>query len=162
MSRLFMRGLDEQLRSQVKLRLEIRYPLHQAGTPYTVKQLVDTLLYMSDNGAIAMTATGTATVGKTEGVDVRVFAEAVKGFTAAVERYGSQPANATSAPRSVGGLQPSYSRPSVPSGAGQRAPACNFCGGLDHFVCSCPRAEEYVQQGKCTRLEDGRLALPNG
>ena len=102
MSRLFMRGLDEQLRSQVKLRLEIRYPSHQAGTPYTVKQLVDTLLYMSDNGAIAMTATGTATVGKTEGVDVRVFAEAVKGFTAAVERYGSQPANATSAPRSVG------------------------------------------------------------
>ena len=119
MSRLFMRGLDEQLRSQVKLQLEIWYPLHQAGTPYTVKQLVDTLLYMSDNGAIAMTATGTATVGKTEGVDVRVFAEAVKGFTAAVERYGSQPANATSVPPSVGGSQPSYPRPSAPSGAGQ-------------------------------------------
>ena len=32
MSRLFMHGLDEQLRSQVKLRLEIRYPSHQAGT----------------------------------------------------------------------------------------------------------------------------------
>ena len=118
MSRLFMRRLDEQLRSQVKLQLEIWYPSHQAGTPYTVKQLVDTLLYMSDNGAIAMTATGTATVGKTEGVDACVFAEAVKGFTAAVERYGLQSANATSTPRSVGGLQASYSQPSAPSGAG--------------------------------------------
>ena len=115
-----------------------------------MKQLVDTLLYMSDNGAITMTVTGTAAAGKTEGVDARVFADAVKGFTAAVERYGSQPANASSAPRSVGGSQPSYSRPSAPSGAGQRAPACNFCGGLDHFVRSCPRVEEYVQQGKCT------------
>ena len=47
------------------------------------------MLYMSDNSAIAMTATGTATVRKTEGVDVRVFAEVVKGFTVAVERYGS-------------------------------------------------------------------------
>ena len=85
MSWLFMHGLYKQLWSQVKLHLEIWYPLHQAGIPYTVKQLVDTLLYMSDNSAITMTAMSTVAAGKTEGVDVHVIAEAVKGFTVAVE-----------------------------------------------------------------------------
>ena len=40
--------------------------------------------------------------------------------------------------------------------------ACNFCGGLDHFVRICPKAEEYVKAGKCKRMEDRRLVLPNG
>ena len=101
-----------------------------------------------------------------ESGDMRAFAEVVKGFTAAVEHLGlgrnmSAPSFAMAVPQAFAG---SSAPPRAPAGtiAAPRSMSCNFCGGLDHFVRICPKAEEYVKAGKCKRMEDGRLVLPNG
>lgn len=38
---------------------------------------------------------------------------------------------------------------------------CMFCGLSGHHVNSCPRADDYINAGKCKRV-NGRLQLPNG
>ena len=90
MGRLFLRGLDQQLRTQLELRLEICYPAHAAGVPYTVKQLVATLLYMADSGVIASIATKpTAPNDKhTQSAD-DILTTALQSLTAAVEKFNA-------------------------------------------------------------------------
>ena len=167
MSQMFEEGLPSKLRSNLRLRLEFKFPNHQPDMLYTLDKLVSTLLYLADTG-IPLGGEGSVSGSKTETVvkaeaskEAKLFVEAVKGFTMAVERLGN-----TRPP--MGGMSP-YSGPSLPQRAPPQQPptglqgyACNFCGNLDHFVRNCPVAEEYVRAGKCKRGEDGRLTLPNG
>ena len=39
---------------------------------------------------------------------------------------------------------------------------CNFCGGLGHFTRACAIVTEYLQAGRVTRGQDGRLYFPDG
>ena len=141
MGRLFMKGLTKEVKEQLQLRLAIRFPKHLAKQHHTVRELVNTLLYLADTGGLPTTV-----VKMEDSGDMRAFAEAVKGFTAAVERLGpgrnmSAPSFAMAAPQAFAGLS---APPWAPAGtvAAPRSMACNFCGGLDHFVCICPKAEE--------------------
>ena len=167
MSQMFEEGLPSKLRSNLRLRLEFKFPNHQPDMLYTLDKLVSTLLYLADTG-IPLGGEGSVSGSKTETVvkaeaskEAKLFVEAVKGFTMAVERLGN-----TRPP--MGGMLP-YSGPLPPRRAPPQQPptglqgyACNFCGNLDHFVRNCLVAEEYARAGKCKRGEDGRLTLPKG
>ena len=111
---------------------------------------MSTLLYLANmgiplgGGEGSVSGSSTKTVVKAEASkEAKLFAEAVKGFTMAVERLGN-----TRAP--MVGMLP-YGGPSPPQrGPPQQPPTglqgyvCNFCGNLDHFMRNCPVAEEYV------------------
>ena len=165
--RMFEEGLPSKLHGDLWLRLEFKFPTHRPDMPYTLDQLVSTLLYLAKTG-IPLSRDGSSGGRKSEtsvkaeaSEEAKLFAEAVNGFTMAVERLGnSRLPKGGMAPYS--GSLPPHRGPPPPPATGMQAYTCNFCGSPDHFIRACSVAEDYVCSRKCKRGEDGRLTLPNG
>ena len=65
MGRMFEDGLPSKLRGDLWLRLEFKFPTHRPDMPYTLDQLVSTLLYLAETG-IPLSEDGSIGGGKSE------------------------------------------------------------------------------------------------
>ena len=65
MGRMFEDGLPSKLRGDLRLRLEFKFPTHRPNMPYTLDQLVSTLLYLAETG-IPLSEDGSIGGGKSE------------------------------------------------------------------------------------------------
>lgn len=185
----FMNGIHPELRNRVLARLQYTKPSQDNATPYSIEHVLEAAIWcitginfytMYESPPVAGSSytpspENAVVTPKSEPVDfvsvmeamndkfqtsISTLAQTLVSALAEKPSYNNGPRRNWNRPENNGNRQGGYPsvRPQYPSNFG----ACNFCGASGHFIRECPRADEYISQGKCSRESSGRIIMPNG
>ena len=166
---LYLRGFPPSVREKVLQRLSVKKPDVLPDDGYAFADIHEAASFTFSAGSRALAYETSASVKRespeSEPVPsiAQVVSELTRAFTVAMNQI---PQNQPPRPSSSAVPQP------APGGAIQNPPRwgqpnqapqnCMFCGTTGHYVRNCPTAQQYLQQGKATRNEAGKLVLPDG
>jgi hypothetical protein len=160
-SRTFFRGLQPQLEGLVRQRLQQKFIDHFPDDPYELSAIYEAVSYVlmgNASATLGLPQTSPNPPSLINGPDpTSVKIEALAAAVASLgEMFKSalQSQQAGAKPRSGGAAAAGVSAPG--------SSACNFCGGLGHFIRECEVVAEYTKAGKCKRGADGKVVLPSG
>jgi hypothetical protein len=173
-SRLFIKGLSEELWHKIFTRMSIRDPDHDPDDYWPLEDVRKAGEYVLNgtnppilpNGGIAIghasNAAGTNQNGEALGKTVKQ--EDLAGI---LEKFTQQIVNVLSAKNTSSGpsnYQPASNFPSrgFSGGFADGKRACHFCGSEFHLLSNCDKVDKCLKEGKCIRNAEGRLVLPGG
>ena len=156
-SRAFARGFQAEMWTRVSQRLQLKFPDHDPDDPYPIDAIHEAARYVlhgTPSTLLTTIVTATAAAPSTTTDPASVKTEA---FAAILEKFTESFKQAVAMQNVAPFVQGDRPRP-----APMANPACNFCGGLDHFIRDCQIVAEFMRAGKCTRNVEGKVTLPSG
>jgi len=174
----YLRGFPQPVRARVLQRLSVKKPDVLPDEGYDFDDIHEAASFVLNGGDRGSDSREVAPVPKRESADQGSISELIQAmsgltrvFTASVQNQGQQsrppplprlPNPAPGGPTPGGVVQnaPQWSQPQQRQDQYQQG--CMFCSATDHFVRNCPVAAQYLQQGKASLNEYGRIALPDG
>ena len=171
-SEIYLDGFPSYLHTRILHRLSVKLPDVQPSKGYKLEDVHEAALFALDG--FVSRDTRRSLDSRPLGQSSDTVAELLQALTRVLTTTGQsqQPA-----PAAIPSPAPRYPRPPTPGGVVQNAPRwnppgpdayrppvnpCMFCSSLNHYVRNCPVAADYIQQGKITRNNAGKLCLPDG
>jgi hypothetical protein len=154
-SQLFTRGFPISFRTKVRERLVQKHPDHHPDDPYTLKQIYDSAQWILSGGLPMLpSSSNSVSISKIEPMDAQTLVQAMMAALV--------PAITQSMVQSITPLIQQLSPSNTATNASTtRALLCLFCGLVNCRIGSCAKAEDYINTGKCKRV-NGRIQLPDG
>ena len=159
-SRSFLRGLQPQLKAQVKQRLQLKFIDHCPDDPYDFTIIYEAVSYVLRGSMSTMAAL-------IQGISLMAFLAPVaspvqdptqvklEALTAAIASLGEVVKTALQAQtQQAGAAKPRNQGPAAAGTGGPSQSVCNFCRVLGHFIQECEIVEEFIRFGKCKRNPD--------
>ena len=152
-SQSYLRVFDETIQTRLINRLQIVLPNHHPSLPYTIDSIYDAAKWVLQGVP--------ATIGLLSSATPRTVAPPADSGFIKTEQLGSFLTDFTKT--IVDALSSNRTRlpTSGTSGPSPRSNRCLFDGG-DHFIRDCPAVDDYIQQGKCRRNQEGKVILSTG
>ena len=174
-SRLFLKGLTHDLKEKTMQRLSIIHHNVRPSDGYDLKDLKDATLWVLVSDEDIRTETAVEHIAPTPPsppTPAPINDQQYRGLLSMIETLARTVDANTRANANVLQTRPppppvrnAAPAPGVavnnPPPGGVRSP-CRFCGSTEHFIRNCRQVEEYVNQGKARRTNDGKLTFPDG
>lgn len=170
--RLFIEGLREPLLTQVRNRLQLKYPDQQADQPHNPDQVLSAAEYVL-TGAIVNTPADATPAPPTQisrapsGSDLKMedLAPFLKLLIRSAGEAPLNPAALTSAQRAAAGAPQAQLAPQAydyRNANPTNTAYCHYCGDAGCQIRFCRHVEEDMKQGKIARNQEGKIVLANG
>ena len=156
-SRAFARGFQSEMWTRVSQRLQLKLPDHFPDDPYSLEAIHEAARYVlhGTQSTLLTIVSSTAAVTTTSPTAPSPSAEVKTEDIATILEKLSE--------SFIKALATQHASRTAPTDRPARgSSACNFCGGLDHFMRECLIALEFIRAGKCKRNVDGKITLPTG
>jgi hypothetical protein len=173
-SRLFIKGLSEELWHKIFTRMSIRDPDHDPDDYWPLEDVRKAGEYVLNgtnppilpNGGIANGHASNA-AGTSQGGDGLARAVKQEDLAGILEKFTQQIVNVLSMKNTSAGpsnfQQPSnFPNRGFSSGFADGKRVCHFCGSEFHLLSNCDKVDRCMKEGKCIRNAEGRLVLPGG
>ena len=170
-SEAYLEGFPPAIRERIKQRLDFKFPDNVEDDEYGFADIHAAATHVFSS-RVSNSSVSAASPVKAEPVEQTSVDNLVQALTRVFNTSMNQPAppppppptrfprpaNAQFTPGGVNQMPPRWNQPS----ANQYQQNCIFCSAQDHFVRSCPVANQYLQQAKVIRNDYGKLTFPDG
>ena len=172
--RLFIEGISEPLRTQVRNRLQLKFPDQPADRPYDPDRVLSAAEYVLTGAMVNLPAAAAPVTQERPSAGARaadlkvedlapllkLLAKSMVEQNGAGSNFqGANPAAMTSAQRAAaGGPIGGQNQYDYRANSGY----CHYCGDAGCQVRFCRHAEEDIKEGRIARNGEGRIVLANG